>query len=86
MARQALEATLQQLHEQLAETRDLDQAEITKLRAAVEEIEATLDRSDVSSASLADRLREATRDFEESHPVLTGTVGRVADMLAQMGI
>lgn len=86
MARQELEETLRQLHEHLSETRDLDAEEVAKLRAAVDEIESTLDRSDVSSASLADRLREATRQFEESHPMLTGTVGRVADMLAQMGI
>ena len=29
---------------------------------------------------------EAARHFEQSHPTLSGTIGRLADILAQMGI
>ena len=65
---------------------ELDAADRERLRKSVDEIQASLDRHDVSSKSLADRLNEATDRFSESHPVLTQTVGRVADMLAQMGI
>ena len=36
--------------------------------------------------SLIDRLRAATEHFEESHPDLTAVTGRIADLLARMGI
>ena len=84
--RQTLDEILVQLHEQLANVDDLDDEQVQQLRAAVAEIESTLDRTDVSSAGLAGRLEEATRQFSHSHPTLTTTVGRIADLLAQMGI
>ena len=84
--RQSLEETLEDLHRQLEQTDDLDAEEIAALRKAVTEIQETLDRSDVSSSSLAQRLQESTQHFSQSHPVLTQTVGRIADLLAQMGI
>ncbi len=84
--RPELEETLSQLHLQLESIDDLDEAEVERLRAAAHEIQSTLDRSDISSASLAERLQEATSKFSQSHPVLTNTVGRIADLLSQMGI
>ncbi len=36
--------------------------------------------------SIMDQLRQATEQFEQSHPALTATIGRIADLLAQMGI
>ncbi|MCG8649337.1 MAG: DUF4404 family protein [Pirellulales bacterium] len=78
--------TLDDLHQQLAHIQDLDEEEVRRLRESVEEIQQSLDQSDVSSAGLAKRLQEASDRFQQSHPVLTQTVGRVADMLAQMGI
>jgi hypothetical protein len=56
------------------------------LEATVNELQQSLDHNDVSSQSLAERLSEATLQFQESHPALTNSVGRIADMLAQMGI
>lgn len=84
--RTELEQTLDHLLAQLeaAETLDLDERE--RLRQAIHEIQGSLDRQEVSSHSLADRLAEGTRHFQESHPSLTQSIGRIADMLAQMGI
>lgn len=84
--RQTLEQTLNELHEQLAGAQDLDEAQKTRLRQAVEEIQHTLDDSKVSSASLATQLKQAVSQFEQSHPALTNSIGRIADLLAQMGI
>ena len=36
--------------------------------------------------TLIRRLREATSQFEESHPALTEVVGRIADVLSHLGI
>lgn len=84
--RTQLEETLDQLRGQLAGVEELDAQERERLQAAVNEIQQSLDRAEVNSQTLAERLSEATAQFQESHPSLTSSVGRVADMLAQMGI
>lgn len=84
--RQTLDETLKDLHVQLANVEDLDAEHVDMLRKAVAEIQETIDEQDVSSASIAERLQEATQQFSGSHPVLTNTIGRVADLLSQMGI
>lgn len=84
--RTELEATLEQLHQQLAQADSLDSVEREKLQSALEEIKQSLDQQEVSSHSLAKRLQEATEHAQDSYPSLTANLGRVADMLAQMGI
>ena len=36
--------------------------------------------------SMADRLRRIMTQLEHSHPTITATVGRIADLLSQLGI
>ncbi|MCS7468408.1 DUF4404 family protein [Stieleria sp. ICT_E10.1] len=84
--RNELEEALRQLHTALESIETLEPDEAERLRRAVTEISSTLDEQEVDSATLAKRLQEQTDAFQESHPVLTQTVGRIADMLAQMGI
>ncbi|TWU63073.1 hypothetical protein V7x_48110 [Crateriforma conspicua] len=84
--RTELEKTLDDLHHQLESAATLDQDQRARLRQAVTEIRQSLDREDVSSQTLASRLREATEQFQVEHPSLTNSVGRVADILSQMGI
>ncbi len=84
--RQKLEETLNDLHEQLVDVENLDDEQKAMLRQALEEIKSTLDQDDVNSASLAERLQESTEQFKHTHPTLTNTVGRIADLLSQMGI
>ena len=84
--RQTLDEILDELHSQLANADDLEETQRQKLREAAEEIQATLDDSSISSYGLAERLQKATAHFEHTHPRLTNTVGRIADLLAQMGI
>jgi hypothetical protein len=87
MPRHALHETLEQLHDELEQTRSLDPDSRAQLEELLVEIRALLDRSGGGDhASFVERLRQATRHFEESHPTLTAAVGRVADALANMGI
>jgi len=82
----ALRATLSRLHEQIA-GHDLDEQERVLLRDALQELEATLEGApSEEGSSLADRLSELAQEFEESHPTLAATVGRVVDALANLGI
>ena len=84
--REPLNETLRTLREQLAAEQSLDAEQIALLRRAAEEIEETLDRSDVNSRELAEQMRTESLSFSETHPVLVQTIGRVADLLSQMGI
>lgn len=84
---QRLRQTLEQLHEELEQADSLDPGSRELLREVMGDIREALDRPQTSeSASLLDRLREATGEFEESHPRLTAAVGRVADALSNLGI
>ena len=58
-------------------------AVLEEIRAAVEDSE---DEGSGEHESLLERLNEATRHFEESHPTLTAMVGRVAESLSNLGI
>ncbi len=84
--RQQVEDAIKQLHNELESAKDLGPDEAVEIRRAIDEISDTLDAQDVNSASLAKRLNDYTESFQESHPMLTQTVGRIADMLSQMGI
>ncbi|OYP35342.1 DUF4404 family protein [Rhodopirellula sp. MGV] len=84
--RKDLDEALRQLHSTLESIQDLEPDEAARLRQAVDEIASTLDENDVDSGSLARSMQEQTASFQESHPQLTMTVGRIADILSQMGI
>ncbi|WDQ14856.1 DUF4404 family protein [Rhodopirellula sp. P2] len=83
---EALEDTLRQLHDQLAELDTLSSSERQQLTNAVEEIQDSLERFDIQSAELAKRFHRSTQDVTCKHPQLTQTAGQFADMLSQMGI
>ncbi len=84
--RESLNETLRNLREQLAVEQSLDAEQVVLLRRAAEEIEQTLDRSDVDSRELAEQMRNDSLSFADTHPMLVQTIGRVADLLSQMGI
>jgi Domain of unknown function (DUF4404) len=77
---------LQTIHDELESGEDLDPVEVNKLRETVREIEAALARHASESKPLGERVNESALHFEQSHPRLTLTLGRIADMLQQMGI
>jgi len=85
-----LRRRLTELHAELERTEALDGESRAALEEVMGEIRGLLARSGASRppepASLAERLREASRQFEESHPTLTATLGRVVDALAALGI
>jgi hypothetical protein len=85
-----LRRRLAELHAELERTDALDGESRAALEEVLAEIQGLLARSGPGRsrepASLSDRLREAGRHFEESHPTLTATLGRVVDALAALGI
>ncbi len=85
MSHQELTAALEVVHQQLSEADHLDPHDVEKLRHTMKEIQAALSEQR-QEASLSEQISSSARKFEESHPVLTTTLGRIADMLQQMGI
>ncbi len=93
MPREQLRRTLTRLHEELGREERLDRETLALLREVLGDIETRLEAEGAPTEetpddedSLADRLKEAARDFEASHPQLTEAVGRLADALAGMGL
>jgi hypothetical protein len=92
MSKQRLADLLHKLQVELSNTDDLDGELSAQLRATTIEIRQALERDDTAEPSEGDsqgmvaQLRQAATRFEDSHPALTNTVGRIADALAQLGI
>jgi hypothetical protein len=88
--REKLQQTLAELHAQLDEAESLDSDLEAQLRAAAGQIERTLYKQPVpgsaDTASTPEILEDAAVQFEQSHPTIAGTVRRLIDVLAQMGI
>jgi hypothetical protein len=85
-----LRSRLAELHAELENVDALDTEARDALEKVMRDIQDLLARAegdeDREAPSLADRLRDAGRHFEDSHPALTATVGRVVDALAALGI
>ena len=83
-----LRATLGELEIELASLSEIDDETREVLNDALGEIQSALKQApgDIKHQSLADRLKDATEDFESSHPTLFGIVSRTIDALGQMGI
>jgi seryl-tRNA synthetase len=86
MSHKELNDALEAVHRELAESDHLDTDEVEKLQATMREIRTLLDQQTARGENLSDRVTKSARRFEESHPVLTETLGRIADILQQMGI
>ncbi len=83
MSQKDLDEALDVVHRELAKSEHLDAEELDKLKATMTEIKTRL--GEEAEESLSDRITTSARRFEESHPVLTENLGRLADILQQMG-
>jgi Ser/Thr protein kinase RdoA (MazF antagonist) len=86
--KQQLRAQLASLHRALADADAVGPEARELLEAVMRDIQRLLDveERDAEPEGLVDRLREAMKDFEDSHPTLSEAAGRVIDALARMGI
>ena len=82
--------TLMELQSQLRHTESLPEHEREFVDELYKEIEELLARPrqepPVRPHPMLERLDEAAKRFEVSHPDLTGVIGRVIDALSTMGI
>lgn len=92
MPREELKRTLESLHEELAQSAEVD-PEVRKLLTDVAgDIEQALQKEPTESegggeeSGLIDRVNDLGSHFEEQHPKLAQIIGRIADGLSQLGI
>jgi hypothetical protein len=85
-----LRATLVQLHEQLRDTRDVNDETRVLLLEVIDDIRAVVSGSAPADqdghGTLIARLRAAEHSFEATHPTLAGVISGLIDILGQMGI
>ena len=89
MREQHLRQMLERLQTELQRADTIDDRSRELLRSVLGDIEDLLERKqkrETQPESIIERLREAVRTFETTHPTLTNAIGGVADALASMGI
>lgn len=97
--RNRIRQTLNELHAELDNVEQVDPEIRSLLLQASQEIddkikpadqegtsEAVSQEEGAESDSLNDRLADAARHFEESHPTLSGIISTLANGLSQLGI
>ena len=89
MREQHLRQMLEELRTELQRTDTIEDRSRELLRSVIGDIEDLLERKQKRGTrpeAIIERLREAIRAFEKTHPTLTDAIGGVADALARMGI
>jgi ElaB/YqjD/DUF883 family membrane-anchored ribosome-binding protein len=84
--RRALSERLDQLRRELAASASLSGSDRQRLEQLIADVRDHVEREEHEPHSLADRLQDATSEFEETHPRLTFAIGAVADALSKLGI
>ena len=88
MEKHRLQATLKQLHDELAHAEGVDPDTIARLQSLADEIQSALDKGDqegYEAESNAKGLKDLLLEYEAEHPQLAVSIGRVVDALAAMG-
>ena len=83
-----LRDTLARLHEELSNTREIDEDLRQELRQALDEISRKIEHphGDRDSSPMGDRLEDLTLRFESSHPIVAQMMRELVRTLSQMGI
>jgi hypothetical protein len=89
--REKLKETVADLQAKLTDVESLDPSVADRLRTALADVRAALDRPESPQAAaqrsprLVERLADAALRLEESHPTLSTGIGNLAGVLGQMG-
>jgi len=89
MPNSKLQAVVREIRAQLAGAKDLNPETRRSLEALVEDLEVVATRPPGEAAEaegLQERLADAVRRLEASHPVLSTTLGNLVDTLAFFGL
>ena len=90
MENNELRSLLAKLHEEIKNTKEVDEKGIDLLRDLEADIKTLLERSDdnpePTQPSIFKNLEEAVVHFEVTHPTLTEQVAKISEILSGAGI
>lgn len=88
MSNQKLKDLLEKLHAEMESVDKTDEVGLAMLRDLGKDINDLISSTDddLSDQSLAERLDEAVRKFEVSHPTLTAMLSEMSKILSNAGI
>lgn len=88
MSNQKLKTLLEKLNTELESVDKVDEVGLSMLRDLGKDIDELIARADddLSDLSLAERLDEAVRKFEVTHPTLTAMLSEMSKILSNAGI
>lgn len=88
MSNQKLKTLLEKLQTELESVDQVDEVGLSMLRDLGKDIDELITRTDddLSDLSLAERLDEAVRKFEVTHPTLTAMLSEMSKILSNAGI
>ena len=89
MSESKLQTVVREIRAQLAGAKDLNPETRRSLESLVQDLETVASRPPGEAAAtegLQERLADAVRRLEASHPVLSSTLGNVIDTLAFFGL
>ena len=84
-----LRGIVKELETELDSLESVDAQSRNLLEEALEDLRAALSKTDpasLESESLVERLQTAEREFQVSHPTISGLVLRMINALGQLGI
>jgi len=81
-----LEALLEQVHAELQKVEKVDEESLKLLQDLNQDVEALLDKADVETPTILNRMRKAVEQFEVEHPALTTLISEASAILSNAGI
>jgi signal transduction histidine kinase len=85
-----LRDSLEKLHKELKDAKQLDEESQKELRQMIEDIQLVLDKNEKvvvkEHHNLLESLKESSQKFELTHPELAGAINIVISSLSNLGI
>ena len=81
-----LEILLEQVHAELQKVDKVDADSVRLLQDLKQDVQGLLDKADVETPSILERMQRAMEQFEVDHPELTTLISEVSSILNNAGI
>lgn len=81
-----LDRLLKQVHAELQKVDKVDAESLKLLQDLKQDVQALLEKTEVETPTVVQRMRKAVEKFEVEHPALTTLISEVSNVLSNAGI
>lgn len=81
-----LDALLEQVHAELQKVDKVDAESLKMLQDLEQDVQTLLEKSEVETPSILERMQKAVERFEVEHPTLTTLLSEISTILSNAGI